>query len=185
MANVITADWDEMLFEQREKSYGAYLLRKQYPDTLLKVTLFTILISGLIPICQSSLILSLFGIKNQETIGERVKYNLPITLSPPPTKLEKPIELPPPTMLPEPKITTVVFQIPEPSPKEELSEKHTITDVKELQAAPLIGLKEITGESNVFEEFEICGAKKYAIAPFEQEDKHLLKIAERDKLAEK
>ena len=36
MPQIIKANLDEMVFEHRERDYGAYVLRKQYPKALFQ-----------------------------------------------------------------------------------------------------------------------------------------------------
>jgi len=147
MAQVLTADLDEMVFEDRERRYGAFDLRKRYPKHL---TIGTISIGIL------SLLLS-FGpliAKSMGWVAAKKEFKtVEVVLSmdelppPPPMDEEKPPP-PPPPKVPPPQIKTVAFQIPEPTPEEEIDpeEEQTIATIDEIQDAPALGFEDKEGE---------------------------------------
>jgi hypothetical protein len=40
--------WDEMVFTKRNRSYGAYILRKEYPSALMASVVFMLLVMSLL-----------------------------------------------------------------------------------------------------------------------------------------
>ncbi len=150
MAQVIKADIDEMVFEDRERRYGAYFLRKRYPKILLYSTLIGLFITAMIP--ASSSIAKALGLNAEveESSGPRnVVINMEDLPPPPPIDEEKPPP-PPPPKPPPPQIKTVAFKIPEPAPEEEIDpEEQTINEQEELKDAPVIALEDQEGDDDV------------------------------------
>ena len=156
MANIIKADLDEMVFEDRERGYGAYFLRKKYPQHL---------VIGTIIVAVAAIIFS-FGPLIAESLNlvqeeEKIKV-VAITINmedlpPPPAMDEDKPPPPPPPKAPPPQVRTVAFQIPEPTPEEELDpeEDQTIADIEELKEAPAIGLEDKEGAEEGFFDGEI------------------------------
>lgn len=162
------ADMDEMVFEDRERRYGAYFLRQKYPSHLLIGTLITSFIA--LAMTFGPFIIDkyqLFGAGEEKAERKVVKVEIKLEdLPPPPPVDEETPPPPPPPDIPPPKVATVAFQIPEPTPEEELDpdEDQTIVEVEELNDAPNIGLEDQEGdEFGVFtgeidgdgEEFEV------------------------------
>ncbi len=144
------ADMDEMVFEDREHRYGAYVLRKRYPIHLAIGTLITaaIALSGTFgPYLADKYDWFGKGEEAEETKTVSVSIKLEDLPPPPPVDEEKEPPPPPPDV-PPPKVKTVAFQIPEPTPEEELDpeEDQTIVEVEELNEAPNIGLEDQEGE---------------------------------------
>ncbi len=151
MAQVIKADIDEMVFENRERRYGAYFLRKRYPKVLLYATAIALFLFSMIP--ASSYIRKVLGVGNEvetNTGPTEVVINMEDLPPPPPIDEDQPPP-PPPPKVPPPQIKTVAFQIPEPAPEEELDpeEEQTIAEQEELKEAPVIGLEDKEGDDNV------------------------------------
>ncbi|MES2388777.1 MAG: TonB family protein [Bacteroidota bacterium] len=99
---------DDIVFENRNKTYGAYLIRKLYDDNVLKAlaiagTLFVLAIAG--PIVYASL-----KPVEEAPVEEIVRE---VNLAPPP---------PMPSAPPPPQVTTVKFLPPEIKPDEEVKE---------------------------------------------------------------
>ncbi|MDX1907278.1 MAG: energy transducer TonB [Bacteroidia bacterium] len=146
MAQIIRADMDEMVFEGRERRYGAYYLRKKYPSHVLigtAIICFLMFLFGFGPMIFNSL------------VGETQKKNKTMAISikmedlppPPPMDEDQP---PPPPKTPPPQVKTVSFQIPEPAPEEEVDENETIKEMEELKDAPNIGLEDKEGAEEGF-----------------------------------
>ncbi|MEO0585855.1 MAG: energy transducer TonB [Bacteroidota bacterium] len=157
-SKVVTADLDDMVFEGRERGYGAFLLRKIYPKHL---TLSTSIICALALIMTFGPFLAnkyqLFGAEEEEsTKALAVTINMEDLPPPPPVDEETPPP-PPPPQLPPPQVKTVAFQIPEPTPEEELDpeEDQTIAEIEELKEAPNIGLEDKEGADEGFFDGEI------------------------------
>lgn len=146
---VVVADMDEMVFENRERRYGAYYLRKRYPKVLLYSVLIACLIFSLIPL--SAVIQSALAAGKGEKVAmaKEVVINM-ADLPPPPPIDENEPPPPPPPNLPPPQVKTVAFKIPEPTPEEELDpeEEQTIVEQEELKEAPVIGLEDKEGSED-------------------------------------
>lgn len=136
------ADMTDLVFENRNQDYGAYVLRKRYPYVLGKALSFTI---GLIIIFLGS---SGFGTKEELKAKDRpMVIACPIAI--PTLPKEKEI----PTIRPEvpkaPDISTTSYHIPEPTPADELNKEEitaTIHDLDSLRNANRIGIRDIEGD---------------------------------------
>jgi protein TonB len=108
---------DDIVFEGRNKAYGAYLLRKIYESNLLKGFITTLLMFILFlvgPIVYEKL-------KPEPVIVEQeVKLVDPKMIEPPPIDPKIPPPPPLPSAPPPPKISTVKFVPPEVAPDEEV-----------------------------------------------------------------
>ncbi|GAB4415703.1 MAG: hypothetical protein OHK0039_24490 [Bacteroidia bacterium] len=146
-----------MVFEDRERGYGAYFLRKRYPAHL---TIGTILIGvvgllgGFAPVIAKTLNLG----KEEEVKVKTVAVSLSMEdLPPPPAMDEDQAPPPPPPKTPPPQVKTVAFQIPEPTPADELDpdEDQTIAEQDVLKEAPAIGLEDKEGADVGFFDGEV------------------------------
>jgi protein TonB len=149
MAQIIKADLDEMVFEERERSYGAYYLRKRYPQAL---TIGTTAISvAALLLVFGPMLINRFGLFKKEDKKKTIAITINMEDLPPPPPLDEdqPPPPPPPDM-PPPQVKTIAFQIPEPTPEEELEEDATIVEVEELKEAPAIGLENKEGSDEGF-----------------------------------
>jgi protein TonB len=159
MAQVIKADMDEMVFENRERRYGAYFLRKTYPKHLT-ISAAIVLLAFITVSAAPRIKEALFGKEEvQEVKKVAVKMSME-DLPPPPAMDEDKPPPPPPPKVPPPQVKTVAFKIPEPTPEEEMDpeeEEQTIADVEELKEAPNIGLEDKEGEEIGFFDGEIEG----------------------------
>lgn len=154
MSQVIRASLDEMVFEDREKRYGAYFLRKKYPTHLIVGTAIIGIATVLFTF--APLIAKSLGLQGEakENKSLSVTINMEDLPPPPPIDEDKPPP-PPPPKVPPPQVKTVAFQIPEPTPEEELEEDQTIAEVEELKEAPNIGLEDKEGSDEGFFDGEI------------------------------
>ncbi|MEJ0034174.1 MAG: energy transducer TonB [Bacteroidota bacterium] len=99
--------WDDLVFEKRNQSYGAYVLRKMYPN---RVTLsFGFAMAVVVTLLASPTIKAMFGGDIIEPIIKEKKVNViddvivpPVTITPPP-----PVDIAPPkeTKYVPPKLT--------------------------------------------------------------------------------
>jgi protein TonB len=156
MAKAIKADMDQMVFEDRERGYGAYFLRKKYPMHLAVGTISTALLAlfiGFAPMIMKALDIS-EEVEKPKSIAITINME---DLPPPPAVDEDKPPPPPPPKVPPPQIKTVAFQIPEPTPEDELDpdEDQTIADIEELKEAPAIGLEDKEGSDEGFFDGEI------------------------------
>ena len=152
MPRFIKADLDDMVFEGKNRDYGAYYLRKHYGKYLLSAALIGVLAFSFgmyIPA-----IGEYFG-KNKADEDKKSFKAVELSLEnlpPPPPPDDEPVPPPPPKVdLPPPKLRTVAFRIPEPKPKEEIQdEEQEVVTIAELEEAPNIGLEDIEGEETGF-----------------------------------
>ncbi|WNJ16704.1 TonB family protein [Pontibacter sp. G13] len=144
----LLADLDEMVFEDRERGYGAYVLRKKYPRHLMIGT-------GIISMLALSFTFGPLLAKDAEEVKTTAPPNIVCTFN----KFAKPPainkELPEPERIPElkpPKIRTEEFRIPDPTPESDLDpeEDPTITDIETLAEAPAIGFEAQEGSETGF-----------------------------------
>lgn len=151
MNQTIKADLTEMIFAQRERNYGAYVLRKRYPKVLFLATLITIVLALSLPL--SSLIAHELGLV-EKVEGSSTNY-YPVIVTPPvipPLEKKATPPLPPPPKLPKPKVKTLAFNPPTPAPEEELQENTTLTDQETLKAAPSISF---TSQEGIVDPYSI------------------------------
>lgn len=145
MAQIVKADLDEMVFEDRERGYGAYFLRKNYARHL---TVGMILISiAAVLFTFGPIVYNQLGLGVDEDAEEMMRIAMTMEDLPPPPPLEEDVPPPPPPPdLPPPEVKQVSFKIPEPTPADELPEEEaTITEIKELEEAKNIGLDDVEG----------------------------------------
>lgn len=151
MARVIKANLDEMVFEGREKDYGAYQLRKHYSKFLLYSLIIGIAVISLIPLSDmAKKYLAADNVNQKNTVYKEIVIKM-ADLPPPPPIDENLVPPPPPPTLPPPQVRTVAFRIPEPTPEEELNpeEEQTIVEQEELKNAPIIGLEDKEGTDDI------------------------------------
>lgn len=100
-------DWLEVVFDQKNKTYGAYQLRRQSNSNTAKA----LLIAGTLFILffLSPKIMSL--IKGQHTIDDPVERQVTVAIQPPPTVNP---ETPPPTKIEPPKVKEASVKFPPP-----------------------------------------------------------------------
>ena len=131
--------WIDMVFEGRNKSYGAYELRKKNPRT----TLIALIIGASVFASLLALPLINWGDgKDDET--EKVTMVDMANIAPPPEEV-KPLVPPPPPPPPAPKIDEVKFVKPKVVKKEEVVEEiKTIEELKDKN----VGAKDIKGQED-------------------------------------
>jgi len=158
-AKVEKASLLEMVFERREKKYGAYELRKKYPRRLMIAAfgvLFVFVMATLAPT-----IAKMLTPENAEDDAEKV---VPTVLSldelPPPPPMDENEPPPPPPVedIPPPQRSTVEFKVPEPTPEEELppeEEEETIATQEDLeQSTPGLETQEGTDDGALIGDIE-------------------------------
>ena len=133
--------WIDMVFEGRNKSYGAYKLRKQNPkDTLKAFFIGATVFAGLLAL---PLINWEGSDKNKDE--EKVTMVDMATLAPPPEDIPKPLVPPPPPPPPAPKIDEVKFVKPKVVEKEKVVEEiKSIEDLKDKN----VGAKDLKGQED-------------------------------------
>ena len=138
--DILKQEWIDVIFTDRNKSYGAYDLRKQNPKNTSKALLIGVLAFAF-AISLPTIINIITGLIPKAE--DKVKI-VPVVLQPPPP-LNKQKPPPPPPEPPKPKIDQVKFPPPVVKPDNEVKEQPPT--VKELEVADP-GQKNIKGDPN-------------------------------------
>lgn len=137
--DIFKQKWIDMVFEGRNKSYGAYELRKKNPRT----TLLALVIGASVFATALALPLINFG-GDSEDEKEKVTMVDMANIAPPP-EAPKPLVPPPPPPPPAPKIDEVKFVKPKVVKKEEVVEEiKTIEELKDKN----VGTKDLKGQED-------------------------------------
>jgi len=130
--------WIDMVFEGRNKSYGAYELRKKNPRTaLIALVIGAFAFTALLAI-------PVFWPDSEDEVEEKVTMVDMAKLAPPPPP-DKPLVPPPPPPPPAPKIDEVKFVKPKVVEKEKVVEEiKTIEELKDKN----VGAKDIEGRDD-------------------------------------
>jgi protein TonB len=136
--------WEDIVFERRNKDYGAYVLRTVYTKNVIKGVLITIAIVALIFYAPD--IIALF--KGEEVVEKAPPRKLVYTELSAPPPIDKP--KPPPPQVQLPKLQKVIKFVPPKVVKEEVVEEvPTIEEIKQNEVAAV----EVEGPTEVvFEE---------------------------------
>ncbi|MDZ4757053.1 MAG: energy transducer TonB [Bacteroidota bacterium] len=147
MMNFFRNDTLEIIFERKNKKYGAYALRLLYPQIITRSGIITIL--AFILLMSSPMIASYFKEDREKEKEEKKKKRLVELIAPPPQDLEKP---PPPVIPPPPVLKMQQFTPPKIVEDEKIDEKHQIEENKDLKKADVEtkdGLDKIKIEENI------------------------------------
>lgn len=138
--DIFKGKWIDMVFEGRNKAYGAYVLRKENP----KVTMIALLIGA--SVFASLMALPMIDWSSEEELVEEKVVMVDMAKLPPPPKEEpKPLLPPPPPPPPAPKIDEAKFVKPKVVEKEKVVEEiKTIEELKDKN----IGSKDIKGRDD-------------------------------------
>jgi protein TonB len=138
--DIFKGKWIDMVFEGRNKAYGAYVLRKENP----KVTLIALLIGAFV--FASLLALPMIDWSSDKEVAEEKVVMVDMAnLPPPPVEEVKPLLPPPPPPPPAPKIDEVKFVKPKVVEKEKVVEEiKTIEELKDKN----VGSKDIKGRDD-------------------------------------
>lgn len=154
MAQIIKADIDDIVFEDREQRYGGYVLRKKYPRRLM-TALAIIMAAFALGVAAPAIIQA---VANATIAGPtKVDVQLMDMPPPPPPVEEETPPPPPPPPPPKPQIRTMSFKVPEPKPAEDIKEEEPIKEIEELKEAPNIGLVDKEGQDKGVFDGEIDG----------------------------
>ena len=142
---VIIADLNEIVFESREKEYGAYQLRKNYHRSMLRATLIAFLLFSMG--ITSPKVYSMFfsdGPKPKVEMDmafvadlEDIKIPEDEVIPPPP---------PPELSKPKPQMKTIEFKVPEPKP-DDLAAAETIHDMDSIEKVKNLGMQDLDGDT--------------------------------------
>jgi periplasmic protein TonB len=137
--DLLKGNWIDMVFEGKNKSYGAYNLRKENSKTTVRSLIIgTIVFATLMALPM----INWSGLSGKD--DEKVTMAKMENLAPPPPP-DKPLVPPPPPPPPAPKIDEVKFVPPKVVKKEEVVEEiKTIEDLKDKN----VGAKDIKGRED-------------------------------------
>ena len=147
-SNVMAPRWEDLIFENRNKAYGAYVLRTVYTKNVIKGVVLTIVIVALL--FYSPDIIAFF--KGAEVVEKAPPRKLVYTELSAPQPIDKP--KPPPPQVQLPKLQKVIKFVPPKVVKEEVVEEiPTIEEIKqhEVAAVEVEGPTEIVFEEPVAE----------------------------------
>lgn len=138
--------WEDIVFEYRNKAYGAYFIRKSYSRHVVIAAVITVLTCGLIlayPAISE-------WIKGQQEVEEVVTKTVKYTdLAPPPPIENKP---PPPKLDIPPPVKTIIKYLPPQVTDKEIVEEEEMPTVEEIKNND-VGAETIEGTGEVvFEE---------------------------------
>lgn len=143
--NTVYADLDEMVFERRNKDYGAYEMRRKYTYYLTRAALIAFL-------------LFLFATALPKVLGWVIPEGGPeensVTVIPvemltdlPPEEEEIEEEPEPEVPPPPPVRAKIEFRVPTPTPDEEVEEEESIVEMEETDSID-VGLETVEGDPN-------------------------------------
>jgi protein TonB len=137
--DIFRGKWIDMVFEGRNKAYGAYVLRKENP----KMTMMALLIGA--AVFASLLAIPMIDFGSEEDLEEETVVMVDMANLPPPVEEVKPLIPPPPPPPPAPKIDEVKFVKPKVVEKEKVVEEiKTIEELKDKN----VGSKDIKGRDD-------------------------------------
>ena len=154
-SNIVNEERREIVFENRNKEYGGYILRKKYQSYVLTALIISVLIIGLsisAPMILS--VLSKINLENKLKITESIKLEEPPPIdknTPPPPPVEPPPPLRQTIKFTPPKVVKME-EMEEPPPTQEQAKEtqvSTITqegsnDIVELPPDPIVTNEEET-----------------------------------------
>ncbi|HEX8038609.1 MAG TPA: energy transducer TonB [Chryseosolibacter sp.] len=143
-SNVTVQRWEDVIFENRNKEYGAYVLRTLYTKNVVRGVILTLVIVALL--FYSPDIIAFF--KGKEVVEKAPPRKLVYTELSAPPPIDKP--KPPPPQIQLPKLQKVIKFVPPKVVKEEVVEEvPTIEEIKQNEVAAV----EVEGPTEVvFEE---------------------------------
>jgi protein TonB len=140
--DILDQKWIDVVFNSRNKNYGAYILRRENSKTTSRALIYAIVFFVLV-VSMPTIIAKIKGFIPKA--DDKVKITDVVLLPPPPVdQTKKPP--PPPPEPPKPKVDQVRFPPPIVKPDNEVKEKDPPT-VKELQVADP-GQKDQKGDPN-------------------------------------
>lgn len=141
---VVARSWEDVVFENRNQAYGAYVLRKVYSKNVF----FGLIITGIVVLLIMFFPAIVDFFKGEEVIEKAPPKKLVYTELSAPPPIDKP--KPPPPQIQLPKLQKVIKFVPPKVVKEEVVEEiPTIEEIKQNEVAAV----EVEGDAEVvFEE---------------------------------
>lgn len=138
---ILKADMLDLIFDGRNKAYGAYDIRKKYPKAVAKALMVGVILA--LAVLGYSLLKDRFADFMDDST--EVEVNLADLEAPPPMKENEPPPPPPPTPPPPPEKASVQY-VP-PVIKEIVAEEVEVATVKDLEEKDP-GVKTVEGDPN-------------------------------------
>jgi periplasmic protein TonB len=146
MSETVYADLDEIVFEGREKNYGAYDMRKKYNRYLERAALMAFLLFLFFTTLPKAMAW-LGGPAEEE---ELVVTEVILTDMPPPPPLTEETPPPPPELPPPPVRATIEFRVP--TPTADPVEEETIKEMEELEESKAdLGVADVEGNTDAYD----------------------------------
>ncbi len=136
--DMLKSNLDDIVFEGRNKAYGAYVLRKLYNKHLMQGSFFGVLFFMV-------LALSPYFIDKIETNVDTEAYNTPIELTPPPKETAAIIPPPPPPVELPPPPAQIRFVEPKVQNDEDVKNEELPPPITTLDTSSNIGTKTVLG----------------------------------------
>lgn len=134
--------WEDIIFENRNKDYGAYFLRKQYSKNVALGTIITIATLGVL-FATPYIVEFIKGQQEQEVVETRtVKYT---DLAPPPPIQNTP---PPPNLAIPPPVKTIIKFLPPKVTDKEVVEEEEMPTIEEIKQND-VGAESVEGTGEV------------------------------------
>jgi periplasmic protein TonB len=155
MNETIYADLDEIVFEGREKQYGAYDMRKKYNRYLERAALIAMIIFLFATAFPKVLKWVLpAGGDDENNIDMMTPVNL-ANITPP--SLED-VPEPPKIDIPPPVKATIEFKVPKPAPEDQVKDEETIKEMEEIEKTDAqIGLEDVKGTNTDYDFGDLDG----------------------------
>lgn len=162
---ILKSDTLDLIFEGRNKNYGAYFLRRQYPKFLGRALLIGILIAV------AFIAYAYLSTKLKDLVeAQDVKVDLANIPPPPPMDETKPPPPPPPQPPPPPERASVQYVPPKVTKDELVKEKVELATVEDLKEKDP-GTKTVKGDPNAKQVIDADNAKPGA---FDDERKSVI-----------
>ncbi|MEK6482195.1 energy transducer TonB [Catalinimonas sp. 4WD22] len=152
-------NWNELVFENRNKAYGAFQLREQYARQVLKALLAAVLMILLVVFLPS--LVQLFEKEEKKPVLLAKTINYTELAAPPPIE-----QTPPPQAATPPPVKKVIKYLPPKVTEEEVQEEEPMPTVEEIQQNNT-GLENIEGTGEVVMDLPVEGDGQVAAAPEE------------------
>jgi periplasmic protein TonB len=144
---LLNRDLDDVVFENRNQAYGAYMLRKTYKNHVRKASMWGISVFALL-IAGPSI--------SEKMRADKPKMEYTEMILPPPPDTHEPIITPPPPPKPEPpkKIATITFVPPKVKEDEKVTEPELIPKIEDITVAVSTKTNEGENTTNLPPDFQ-------------------------------
>ena len=143
----ISRSWEDIVFENRNKDYGAYINRKSYSKSVVMAALITFLI--LIFVLAFPAIKDFFSSFKAKEEDNKLKTTVVSLDQPPPISPNQP---PPPDIRIPPPVKTIIKFLPPKVTEKEVVEEEEMPTIEEIKQNET-GSEDVQGDANVvFEE---------------------------------